>query len=444
VLGAFRERLIQGGAEQQLLEDMLKQLADRGLLKAQGRQRTDSTYVVAAIRELNRLECIGETMRHALNNLAVVAPDWLRAQVSADWFDLYGPRFEQYRLPKGKQERQALAERIGADGYHLLSAVYGQQAPAWLREVPAVDILRRVWIQQFEWDGERLGLRKKGNFPPAAMMIQSPHDTQAHYSRKRQTTWTGYTAHLTETCDQERPHLITNVETTPATTPDRAVTATIHRHLAKKDLLPDEHLVDAGYVDADELVDSRESYGLELLGPVAQDTSWQARAQEGFAAASFTVDWEGQTVTCPLGKISRAWYPRQDQFGNDAIEIRFDRSDCSICPARPQCTRSANRVRSLQIRPRTQYGALQEARAYQQTDEFRERYRKRAGIEGTISQGARVFGLRRARYIGLTKTHLQHTVTAAAINLTRAVHWLQGRPRAQTRISHFAALASVT
>jgi transposase len=380
-------------------------------------------------------------MRNALNNLAVVVPDWLREQVSPDWFDLYGPRFEQYRLPKGKQERQDLAERIGADGYHLLSMVYGETAPPWLREVPAVDILRQVWVQQFVWDGARLALRQRGNLPPSAVMIQSPHDTEAHYSRERQTQWTGYTAHLTETCDDETPHLITNIETVSATTPDRAVTTTIHEHLAEKDLLPNEHMVDAGYVDIDEVVESHENHKIELLGPVPANTTWQAKAGQGFATDCFVVDWEGQIVTCPMGNPSRVWHPRQDDFGNNVIEVRFDQRDCGSCSSRPQCTRSANRARMLRIKPRAQYVALAEARAYQQTDEFRQRYKKRAGVEGTISQGTRVFGLRRARYVGLAKTHLQHTLTAAAINLTRAVHWLQGRPHAETRCSHFAALA---
>jgi len=441
ILSDYRQRLLAGGAEQQLLDDMLQQFRQQGLLKARGRQRTDSTYVLAAIRELNRLECIGETLRHALNSLAVVVPAWLQAQVDPDWFDLYGPRFEQYRLPKTKQERQALAERIGADGYHLLTAVYDDTAPPWLREVPAVETLRQVWIQHFMLDDGQVRWRQAGNLPPAQRLIQSPYDVEARYSRKRQTTWTGYTAHLTETCDEETPHLITNVETTAATTPDGPVTAAIHAHLAEKGLLPAEHIVDAGYIDADELVYSQTQHAIDLLGPVQADTSWQAQANQGFAAACFAVDWETEVVTCPQGKLSRRWRPRQDSFDNEVIEVWFDQQDCGPCPTRLLCTRSKDRPRSLKLRPQAQHAALQQARAYQETDEFKERYKKRAGIEGTISQGTRSFGFRRARYVGLTKTHLQHVITAAAINLTRAVAWLQDRPRAQTRRSRFAVLA---
>src|SRR5918911_488399 len=136
VLSEFRSRLIAGHAEQLLLDTMLTLFRDQGLLKPRGKQRTDSTHVLAAIHALNRLECVGETLRHALNSLAVVAPTWLRPQVPPDWFDRYGPRVENYRLPKTDRERQAVAESMGADGFQLLRAIYAPGAPGWLREVP--------------------------------------------------------------------------------------------------------------------------------------------------------------------------------------------------------------------------------------------------------------------------------------------------------------------
>lgn len=444
VLGEYRQRLLQGGAEEQLLEEMLRYLKERELLKSGGKQRTDSTHVLAAIRNLNRLECIGETLRQALNSLAVVVPEWLREQVSADWFELYGARFEEYRLPSEKSKRQALAERIGADGYHLLSAVYADHAPDWLHEVPAVEVMRRVWVQQFLVEEGRVSWRDEDNLPPAALAIKCPYDDQARYSRKRKTTWVGYKVHLTETCDDTLPHLITHVETTLGTIPDSAVTPTIHQRLADKGLLPHDHLADAGYADAAGLVDAKMTHGVTLLGPTLADNSWQARAGQGFEAACFVVDWDRETVTCPQGKTSRRWYPREHPIGTQVIEVRFDQRDCGPCPTRSQCTRARTLPRMLHLKPRVQYLCLQEARAYQETEAFRERYKKRAGVEGTISQGIRSFGLRRARYVGLTKTHLQHVLTAAAMNLSRAVIWLQEGPKARTRRSPFLALAPVT
>ena len=87
VLSEFRARLLAGGAEERLLDVLLERLRSCGLLKARGRQRTDATRVLGALRQLNRLECVGETMRQALNAIASVEPDWLRALAPPEWFD---------------------------------------------------------------------------------------------------------------------------------------------------------------------------------------------------------------------------------------------------------------------------------------------------------------------------------------------------------------------
>ncbi len=129
VLSEFRTRLIEGKAELLLFETMLTLFREQGLLKARGRQRTDSTHVLAAIHVLNRLECVGEGLRHALNTLAVVAPDWLRRWVPGSWGERYGRRFENDRLPPGKPERYTLAEEIGTDSVHLLHMLDDPQAP---------------------------------------------------------------------------------------------------------------------------------------------------------------------------------------------------------------------------------------------------------------------------------------------------------------------------
>ena len=441
VLSEYRARLIAGGAESRLLEDLLLHFRELGLVKERGRQRTDSTHVLAAIRQMNRLERVGETMRATLNVLATVAPDWLREQVRPDWFDLYGPRFEQYRLPKKKAEQESLAKTIGADGYHLLSRIYDASAPAWLREVPAVEILRQVWIQQYYLQEERVYWRTAKDSPPSSLTIQSPYDTEARNRTKRALNWTGYGAHLTETCDQDLPNLITDVQTTPATTSDVAMTGTIQSSLAQKDLVPEEHYVDSGYMDADLLVTSYEQHGIALCGPVMPDTSWQARNGAGFDLSCFAIDWEAQRVTCPEGQTSQHWRACQNTEGKDIIVVRFASAVCQACAQREQCTKATSEGRGLTFRPQAQYSALQGARQRQEGLEFKERYRRRAGIEGTISQGTRSFELRRTRYIGLKKTHLQHVLTASAINLTRAVLWMEHIPKTATRQSRFQHLA---
>jgi transposase len=394
-------------------------------------------------RDTKRLEFIGETLRHTLNCLAVVLPAWLSAQVAADWFDLYRARFEQYRLPQELAEQQELAEHMGRDGQHLLTVLDGPATPACLREIPAIQTLRRVWSQQFLIAQGHVRLPIADQLPRSAELLASPYDDEARFSQKRQTRWVGYRVHLAETCGETLPHVLTNVETTPATTPDNVVTATIHEHLAKNGLLPQEHLVDAGYTDAQDLVDSQAQHSVELLGPVQQAHTWQDKADQGSQAACFQTDWQAKQVTCPQNKTSVLWRPGRNKHGGECIAVRFADRDCLGYLVRSQCTHPPG-ARTLTLLPQVQHIVLQQARQDQQTEAFRQRSRKWAGVEGAISQGTRAFDLRRARHIVPVKTHLQHLFTAAAINLTRVVFWLQGIEIIQTQRSSFAALAPAT
>jgi transposase len=441
LLYEFRNRVLENEAEEQLLDIVLEMFRDRKLLKARGRQRTDSTNVLAAIRDLNYLELIGETMRRLLNSLAVLLPDWVREQTPQDWFERYSQPFSQWQLPKSKSEREELAHLIGYDGFKLWQMMEQSPEWMWLREVPAVETLRQVWLQQFYVEDEVVRWRKKADRPPAGQRIASPYDTEARWATRRSTHWCGYKVHLTETCEEDLPLLITNVETTPSTTEDFDVTETIHQHLDERDLLPAEHLLDAGYINAQILTESQSDHGVDVVGPVRRDPSWQAKAGEGFDLACFAIDWEQQIATCPRGKTSVVWSPHIDTQGNDRIAIGFATSDCRVCPSRSQCVHSQTRPRRICVRPKEQHVALQKARQRMTTDEFKQAYAPRAGVEGTISQGTRRFDLRRCRYIGLAKTHLQHVLTAVAIDLMRVADWLDKTPRAQTRCSRFATLA---
>jgi len=444
VLSDFRARLVAGQAEQLLLDALLDRCRAAGLVKPRGQQRTDSTHVLAAVRALNRLDLVGETLRHALDTLAAVAPDWLRAWAPAAWYDRYCTRIETTRRPLTEAERDGLAATIGADGRHLLTVVYGPEAPGWLREVPAVQTLRQVWLQNYYAPDAATGvlrLRAAPDLPPTARTIESPYDPDARFHTKRQTSWVGYTVHLTETCDPDRPHLVTQVATVPASTNDVELTEEIQADLAARDLLPGEHLVDTGYVSARHLLTSAATYRVELLGPALLDTSWQAAAAEGFDVTRFAIDWERRTVTCPGGKTSRSWTEATcDDY--PFSQVKFAKADCLACPVRAQCTRSATRPRQLSLRPREEHVALQLARQRQTTDDFAARYRKRAGVEGTIAQGVQACGLRRARYRTLPKVRLEHVAIAVGLSLQRLDDWWTETPRATTRTSRFAALAA--
>jgi transposase len=441
VLSEFRTRLITGKVELLLLDTLLQRLQEQGLVKARGRQRTDSTHVLAAVRTLNRLERLGETLRAALNELATVMPDWLQAMAPAVWYERYGRRMENYRLPKTEAARQDLAATIGADGRQLLQAIDADTEQPELALLPVVQVLRQVWATQYVTEDGRMRLGSATELPSSAEQVCSPYDPEARYSNKRDIAWVGYKVQVTETCDLacEGPHVITNVETTPATTPDDNMVAVIHGSLEKRGLLPSEHLVDKGYTDSHVLVDSRQNHDVTIIGPVADDPSWQARGG-GLTKAAFGVDWDRKVVTCPAGKESTSWLPSTYTKNGMIFEARFATRDCFPCPLRPRCTRGKREPRIIGMQAREHFEALQGARKQQKTEAFRTSYAARAGVEGTHAQAVSRCGLRWCRYIGLAKTRLQHVLTAAAINLVRVAEWCAGTPVAKTRCSRFAAL----
>jgi transposase len=439
VLSEFRSRLIADTSEGLLLDTLLDRLRGLELIKPRGRQRTDSTHVLAAVRRLNRLERVGETLRAALNDIAVEAPQWLQALAADEWYERYGSRVENYRLPKTDVAREQLASTIGGDGRKLLLAIDTTGIPE-LAQLPAVRMLRQVWAEQYIEENGQIRWREVKEMPAPASLISSPYDAEARYSKKRETTWVGYKVHLTETCDPETPHLITNTETTLATVPDDNMLKTVHQSLKDHDLLPAEHLVDKGYTDARVLADNPRDYGVTIVGPVADDPSWQARSGEGFDKSAFAVDWDRQIVTCPGDKQSISWLPNTYPKNGAVFEARFSAKDCTPCPLRPKCTKAKREPRIIGLQSRQHHETLQTARKHQTTEDFKQSYAARAGIEGTHEQAIRRCGLRRCRYIGLPKTRLQHVATAVAINLVRMDAWWTSTPRAKTRCSHFEAL----
>jgi transposase len=450
VLSEFRARLVAGGLERVILDLLLSRLKGLGLVRAGGRQRTDSTHVLAAIRSLNRLELAGESVRAALEALAAAAPDWLAGVIDASWQQVYGQRIDTLRLPASETAVTKLAEQYGRDGCHLLEAVYAPAAPGWLRELPAVQALRVIWVQQYyrssDEHGEKVIRREasKHGVPPGRLKLVSPYDPGARYSEKRGKGWAGYKARISETCcepepdgTREAPNLITSVAATEATVPDAAMTEPIHDMLKAAGLAPGEHAVDAGYTSADLLLDAR-ARGITLLGPLLSASPPQARSG-GYTSETFTIDWDHQQVTCPQGATSTGWSQVVQQEKRQAIVVRFATATCRACPARAQCTTSRT-GRQLFLRPREIHEAVAAARAGQSTQHWKHRYNIRAGVEGTMRQATHVTGIRRARYLGLDKTRLEHNAAAAAVNLLRLDAWWTGRPLDRTRTTHLQRL----
>jgi transposase len=442
VLSEFRARLVAGDATHLLLDTMLERFKARGLVRSRGKQRTDSTHVLGAARDLHLLELVTETLRATLDTLAALVPAWLQEVAQPDWYERYTRRAENFRLPRSDAGRVAMALTIGTDGYALLDALDAEGAPAAARAAPAIATLRTVWNTHYarHEDGTPRW-REAKEWPPVGERVQSPHDPEIHYSTKRGMEWSGYKVHVTEACDAQAAHVITHVQTGPAMLPDMASTATLHAALAAKGLLPGEHYVDSGYVDAELLVSSRDEYGVSLEGPVRAMSRRRTEAERAYEQGSFTIDWERERVTCPQGKSSVTWRACLDEVGAPRITAVFSRSDCGACAARELCTSAKDARRSVYFHPRPLYEALNAARARMDDPAWQKRYGLRAGIEGTLSQGVRAFGMRRSRYVGLAKTGLQQVCAAAAMNVARIVNWLEERPRAKTRVTRFAALA---
>jgi transposase len=452
VLSEFRDRLLAGSAAELLLDKLLERCQALGLLKARGQQRTDSTHVLAAIRVLNRLELVAETLRAALNAVATVVPDWLQAITPLAWYERSSRRIEESRLPKDQAAREAYAQMVGEDGFYFLDALEAPDAPREVQALPMLENLRRTWQRHYERTARepvamgaspayQVRFKASRDLPPAAEGIESPYDAEARYRHKRDTQWTGYLVHVSETCEPTTPHLLTHVHTTPATVHEAQCTMPIQQALVDKDVAPQEHLVDAAYISSELLVQSRDDQGILLRGPTRPSQGWQTQVDGAYTLDQFVVDWDQQQVRCPQGHLSVAWWEHGGGQGSRPIIVAFDKHTCGTCPVRPSCTRAKHTGRRLRLPPQDQYEVLAAAQTWSASEEGKQLYQRRAGVEGTLSQGVRAFGLRRTRYWGLAKTHLQHVAIAAAINIDRIVAWLDERPQAMTRISRFAALA---
>lgn len=302
----------------------------------------------------------------------------------------------------------------------LLAAVSADPQDAWLANLPQVKALATVWEQQCVQDTGGQWRFRKECLLKGSERVDSPHDLQARWSSKRGTTWTGYKVHLTETCDDDTPHLITQVETTDATVADLRALEVIQSDLDAAGLRPGEHFLDGGYVTV-EIIAEAAAAGTIVIGPAANDSSWQARAGLGFDRDSFTIDWDTRIATCPNGLTSTEWHDARHSHGPGA-SIRFAATDCAVCPSRADCTRDPN-GRKILIPPRTLHQIQLRNRSDQHDVGWQRRYDQRAGVEGTISEAVRAHGVRRCKYQGLDKTRVQHTLAACGINAARIADW---------------------
>ena len=397
VLSGFRDRLLAGGAERVIFDALLARLAGLGLVGAGGRQRTDSTHVLGRIRDLNRLELAGETVRAALEALAAAAPDWLVTVIDASWQQVYGQRIDGWRLPEGQAAREELAVQYGRDGYYLLGQVHAPGAPGWLAGLPAVRALRLIWIQQYYRDisagGEKVIWREAAEhgLPPGADRIVSPCDLDARYSEKRGRAEPGCKVYLSERLSGDDP----------AT----GRPAAGHHQCG--------HHPRGGRRGGDDYPGARPDAG--------------QRPDAGRAGGRLWVHVRRRAN----GRPATRHHPARLAAGRPvrAGPARRIRHHLVHRGLRPRAGYLPQRGRQQQMGPFTRGDGVQlirvqfPARAAQDTPEFQERYRARAGVDGTIAQATHVTGIRRARYAGLDKTRLEHLAAATAINCIRVAAW---------------------
>jgi transposase len=428
-LSYFRRRLVEHDASRLVFETVLDRVRALGFLKKRGKQRTDALAVIGAVRELSQLELVWEALRLALRALGQAAPDWIEQAVPTAYRTQYLERRSEYRL--SAEERQAELVRVGQDAAWLLDQLAAADSTV-LPRLAEVETLAAIWQQRYERvEGQ---VRWRTTTVDATELIVTPHDPGVRIGQKRGHVWWGDKVHVTETIaeppDPDAPgpadpadqvRFITDVTTSPAPSGDGQALEQIREHLTERDLLPGEQVVDSGYVSGKHLAES-EAAGVDLIGPPLADTS-----PNGFKLADFEIDRDARRAVCPAGQVATKWAVRTERDGSRSVQIRFPAEVCAACPLRPQCTTGAG-GRNLSLSE--PYERLVARRAEAQTPAFRAKLKARAGIEATLSELVRTHGLRRHRYRGDAKRHLEHLLKAAACNLKRLARALSARQQA--------------
>jgi transposase len=440
-----------------------------------------------------------ETLRLTLEAIADKDPQWLKRHVPTDWLHTYGRWTQSERLvrgsgPSASAQIRRLLLQTGQDGFTLLDTLEAQDA-ATLRELPAVGVLRTVWSQQYqrnppthnqpttsvtsleanqsqnpqgpgglpEDSAPALPPRLDGpTYSPTTAAVQTgvqmlpasavdagqrgnimvtPHDPQARRATKGAQAWNGYKLHLTETAAEDSPLLITDLEVGAAATYDCHCLDPVQQRLQERDLLPDTRLADAGYVNGPTMHRSRKRQ-VELLGPVPADTYGASRQESILPAEAFQVDVENRQAICPGGHPNQRWsvYHRRGGEDYDLMAIIWDKQVCGGCSLRGRCLPPGQDQRTLRL---SRYYDLLSARRREQTTEaFRERYRRRAGIEATFSHLVNVHGARRTPYRGPDKTLGYYGALCVGVNLRRVAAWQAGRRPRRQRSSALSRLVA--
>jgi len=419
VLSEFRDRLIEGEAENRVFEKLVEQIRGMGLIKERGKQRSDSIAMLTKVRRLSRIELVVETLRLAIVALVDTDREWCEEVLPPSWEDKYGERFVRQRY--SEKEWQEYEANIGNDGQWLLKRLIDGGAPAELQDLPAVQILRTVWAQQFQESQGQMVYKDLKKYD-GHTQIQTPHDPEARYSRKRRFEWLGDKVQVSETDDEGYPHIITDMLATNSNQTDYEELPLIQARLIARQCQPGEHYVDAGYMSGPNLAHSQD-LEIDLIGPLPEVVTPQDLLADGITQAQFQLDPQRKIATCPQGHQAR-----NPSLIVNTWSFHFPPKVCAACPLRPRCcTGKGGRSVGMNIH----YDLVQTARTRQKTETFKKDYHQhRSGVEGSLSALVRGHGMRVSRYIGQKKRNWQAIFTGCAANLKRTAHWLAGeRPQ---------------
>jgi transposase len=422
----FRQRLVEAGKVKLLFDQVLQTLQEAGLVKTRGKQRLDSTHIVANVATMSRLEVVRETLRLVLEELARAS----RGEALPGWTQLQA-RYCDSEVAWHRQSKEQLAaafRQAGADALAVLEAV--RQQPDRFAATDKTRLLERVFAEQFEVAAGKLQVRPREE----SATVKNPHDPDAQWAAKdlaRRKHWTGYKAQVMETVPQtEEPRdkgepteqFLTDVVTTEATASELEGLKQVERsQQASGQPMPTELYVDAAYVTGDTLFEAQQQER-ELIGPPRPSPDRKGILK----AEDFQVDLANRRATCPAGRVSTQCSRKADRYhGREVYEFEWG-AQCDNCAMQRRCTRSHTGRRELCVGEH--HDLLQERRHLAQTEAFKLRMRSRNAIEGTISELARL-GMRRTRYRGLLKTRLANYLYGAAVNIRRWLRLLAWRLR---------------
>jgi transposase len=422
----FRQRLLDHDLSTIGFEMVLEALVEAGLVARQSRQRLDSTQMFGRVSRMSRLDCVRESLRLALAELA----EQIQEPARPEWWPLFWERYvdsqADYRAPL-----ETLARKMAEAGTDA------QQLPGWLASPAAqalvrgrqTQLLARVFAEQFEVVAGTAALQPKTKERLSSERVQNPHDPDATYAAKgrgeQKKEHVGYKVQVAETVceavlapDEPTRNFISGIVTHAARESDEEGSQKMELEQQALGMdKPPVLYVDAAYVSTRKLVEAAAA-GRELIGPaLASPHNNEGR----FTPEQFDVTVEQRQAVCPAGQANAQCSRLQEQAtGKVSCRFEWSRSDCGHCPLRQQCIKADHPHRTLVVGEH--HTTLQTRRQEQQTKPFKQRMKHRNAIEGTQSELVRAHGMRRARYRGLAKAKLQNYFIGAACNIKR---WLR-------------------